>query len=143
VTACAQGEDDSDEEEKKDGEDDFFGSSLLHGHIGTGAPADGAPNPEADAELQAQVLAEMSAEELQKQLVGGPVSATSSLCSVQRAPTPARFMESLVSTHSVLGEDALRVALPCPRACGARCWWRAACFISVVPLRSLCDRVMT
>jgi hypothetical protein len=83
VTACAQGEDDSDEEEKKDGEDDFFGSSLLHGHIGTGAPADGAPNPEADAELQAQVLAEMSAEELQKQLVGVPVSATSSstLCS--------------------------------------------------------------
>lgn len=68
-----QGEDDSDSDVKKEeGEDDnFFGSSLLHGHIG--APA-GSPvvDLEAAAEeaaaLQAQVLAEMDAEELKVQL---------------------------------------------------------------------------
>ncbi len=62
--------------------DNFFGSSLLHGHVGTGAPADAAPGPEADAELQAQVLAEMSAEELQKELVGVSSASSSTLASV-------------------------------------------------------------
>ncbi len=68
-----QGEDDSDSDVKKEeGEDDnFFGSSLLHGHIGApaGAAAGGSEvSAEEAAALQAQVLAEMDAEELKVQL---------------------------------------------------------------------------